>query len=201
MTKLFVLSDCLSSNHSFWVRIGQYLEPLSKMIEILIVDSAEIIERLRREDIIIIYRHQEEWGDISKKLDAARNRGATIVSDIDDYLWHDGHNRGWGVERLKNYTRALRKCDVITCSTETLHDQLAVMFKKQKIKLIENTSPSITAERTVHDKELIRIGWTGAPWTRPDDLRIFSEIKEYIYSNQRKFRLVHIGHLEKFLEH
>ena len=58
------------------VRIGQYLEPLSKMIEILIVDSAEIIERLGREDIIIIYRHQEEWGDISKKLDAARNRGA-----------------------------------------------------------------------------------------------------------------------------
>ena len=73
------------------------------------------------------------------------------------------------------------------------------MFKKQEITLIENTSPSITAERRVYDKDLIRIGWTGAPWTRPDDLKIISKIKEYIYSNQSRFKLVHIGHLDKFM--
>ena len=98
MTKLIVLSDCLSSNHSFWIRIGQYLEPLSSMIEILIVDSAEIIDSLDREDIIIIYRHQEEWGDISNSLDNAKSRGVKIISDIDDYLWDDGIT-GVGEER------------------------------------------------------------------------------------------------------
>ena len=103
MTKLIVLSDCLSSNHSFWIRIG-HLEPLSSMIEILIVDSGEIIDSLDREDIIIIYKASRRG--YKNSLDK-KSRGVKIISDIDDYLWMTGIT-GWGRERLKLH-KSLKK--------------------------------------------------------------------------------------------
>ena len=104
MTKLIVLSDCLSSNHSFWIRIGQYLKSLGNEFNITVTDNKELIQQLREGYKLIFYRYSLGWGDISDELIRAKYKGVAIISDIDDYLWNDGEKRGWTKERLRLYT-------------------------------------------------------------------------------------------------
>ena len=78
MKKVIVLSDCLQLNHSFWIRIGQYLDSETTQKEITITDSSAFIEKANFGDIIVIYRHQEEWGDITEAMKRAIQRGVEI---------------------------------------------------------------------------------------------------------------------------
>ena len=46
----------------------------------------------------------------------------------------------------------------------------------------------------LHNKLPIRVGWTGAPWTRPEDLNVLIPLAEWIKKNNSlKIKLVHIG--------
>ena len=133
--KVLALTDCLLAYHSFWIRIGQYLKSLSNEFKITITDDNRLIDQLRAGDKLILYRYSLGWGDIEKQLDKARNRGVIIISDVDDYLWNDGEKRGWPKERLRLYSKSLKYCHFITCSTSTLADQIRVMFRHAKIIL------------------------------------------------------------------
>ena len=195
---ILALSDCLIDYHSFWIRIGQYLEEISKDEEVILADDVNMIHKLTIGDVLIIYRHNKEWGDISLDLAQLKTRGVYIISDVDDYLWDDGWKRGWSLERLKNYTKALRNCNVITCSTSTLLQQLSVMFEGIKIQLIPNTAPRCTKVEKFKTSGILRIGWTGAPWTRPHDLDLIKPIIEKIKMHPDKYKLVHIGHLDNY---
>ena len=189
------LADCLTGYHSFWIRVGQYLKKLSDKYKITITDDIKYIDTLNDKDVLIIYRYSLEWGDLTEKLIRAKDRGVRIICDVDDYLWNDGDKRGWKRERLKQFTRALKQSNMITCSTEVLKTQLEVMFKKQTIKLIKNTAPAKTRQKISSIKNSkIRIGWTGAPWTRPYDMKILGKLNSWLEKNEDRIEIIHIGH-------
>ena len=197
--KIIALTDCMTQYHSFWVRIGQYLYKLGHRLNITITYDHTSINNLKNSDVLIFYRYSLEWGDLSEYLEDARKRGVNIISDVDDYLWNDGELRGWSKERLKLYTRALKKCSTLTCSTGYLKDQLSTMFRKQKIIVLENTAPAYITEKHKSKTGKIRIGWTGAPWIRPYDLNIIKPLGKWIEAHDDKVELIHIGHSEKFM--
>lgn len=194
--RLLVLSDCLLQSHSFWIRIGQYLEELSDELSITLTDNIKVTNDLKRGDKLLIYRHQTEWGDIVNILKKLRRIGVVIISDIDDYLWYDGLKRGWSKWRLRCYTKALKHTNIITCSTKELQQILKIMFKNQKIIIIENSANKYMKNKST-DSNRIRVGWTGAPWTRPEDLEIIKPLAKWLVQERQDFEIVHIGHHEK----
>jgi len=70
-------------------------------------------------------------------------------------------------------TWALRQCAVIACSTTPLLEQLRVMVPCTCLVLMPNTAakPS-TPPEPLGPEPPLRIGWGGAPWTRPADLAL-----------------------------
>ena len=130
--KIVAISDCLIDYHSFWIRIGQYLRTISSEYKVLITEEINSIRLLEKGDILILYRHRKDWGDIYSDLVELKELGVKIVSDVDDYLWIDGEQRGWDKDRQRFYYRALKVCDVITCSTGALKSQVEIMFKEQE---------------------------------------------------------------------
>ena len=197
--KVLALTDCLIGYHTFWIRVGQYLKQISKDLDITIAYDSNLIRNLQKGDKLIFYRYSLEWGDLSIELEKAKSRGVYIISDVDDYLWNDGELRGWNKQRLKLYTRALKSCNLITCSTLRLKDQLSVMFGNIELQIFKNTAPpNCTAKSNSHSGK-VRIGWTGAPWTRPYDLQEIKLLVEWLCHNKQNIELVHIGHSDKFM--
>ena len=197
--KVLALSDSLAPFHSFWIRIGQYIDSLPWSVHI--TDDASTINTLREGDRLLMYRFSIRWGDLAARLQQAKQRGVFIISDVDDYIWADISNpslfRGWSRERLLGYTRALRECHLITCSTESLLLQLSVMFTKQDLQLLPNSSPRMPYLNAVSAPP-VRIGWTGAPWTRPNDLAILKPLARWITDRPHELQLVHVGHMDNF---
>ncbi len=194
--KILALTDSRAPWHSFWIRFGQYISNLSYIIEV--IDDPKAINDLNEGDKVFFYRFNENWKNLEETLGLAKNRGVKIISDIDDYIWQA---KGWNKNRLKGFTRSLKKCDVITCSTNYLRLQLIAMFNDISIVTIPNTAPSIKKECIRRKIDgFTRIGWTGAPWTRPKDIEILLELSQWIKFNANlKLKFVHIGHHEGYL--
>ena len=166
---LYVISDSLHCSHSFWVRIGQYLDELD--IQYSLTNDYRKFYQVKKGDKVLTYRYGSGWPSLYKQIRKIRSEGIQVISDIDDYLWFDGELRGWSKDRLKNYHRMLKECSVLTCSTENLKSQLSVIYPSKIVRVIENgMSTYIPRRRSVKHSEKIRVGWTGAPWTRPHDL-------------------------------
>ena len=197
--KILALTDCLTKYHSFWIRVGQYLKTLAEEYAITITHDKEYISRLKKGDKLIFYRYSLEWGNLGSDLKAARSRGVYIISDVDDYLWNDGNLRGWNKQRLKLYTDALKHCNLLTTSTQILKEQLRVMFRDIEVEIVKNTAPPLITNNKTKDDEIVRIGWTGAPWTRPYDLQQINPLGKWICDNSERVRLVHIGHSKENL--
>ena len=189
--KVLALSDSLAPWHSFWIRIGQYLPALPWPAEI--TDNPAAIDNLCAGDRLLVYRYAPGWGDLANRLQRARERGVVILSDLDDYLWQA---QGWSRERLLGCTRALRQCEILTCSTEPLLTQLQVMFPHLKLELVPNSAPQIPQHVTPPAASPLRIGWTGAPWTRPADLALLRPLAQWIAARPNELQLVHVGHGE-----
>ena len=62
------------------------------------------------------------------------------------------------------------QCDLITCSTQALYELLQVMFPQQSIVLVRNSTPQEDLSNALQAP--ITLCWTGAPWTRPEDLAL-----------------------------
>ena len=189
--KVLALSDSLAPWHSFWIRIGQYLPALPWPAEI--TDNPAAIDKLCAGDRLLVYRYAPGWGDLANRLQRARARGVVILSDLDDYLWQA---QGWSRERLLGCTRALRQCEILTCSTEPLLTQLQVMFPHLKLELLPNSAPQISQQVSPPPASPLRIGWTGAPWTRPADLALLRPLAQWIAARPNELQLVHVGHGE-----
>ncbi len=136
-------------------------------------------------------------GAIWPRACGPRSRGVRILSDLDDYLWQAG---GWDQQRLLGLTRALRQCHLLTCSTSALLEQLQVMFPRQQLVLVPNSAPQLPSTKPpTPQPPPLRIGWTGAPWTRPADLAILRPLAAWIAAKPGQLQLVHVGHAEGHL--
>lgn len=189
--KVLALTDSLAPWHSFMIRFGQYAAALPWPVTIS--SDTKAIQCLNKGDRLLVYRYAPQWGDLASQLRQARERGVIILSDLDDYLWQAG---GWSRERLRGCTQTLRECDVLTCSTEPLLTQLQVMFRQQRLLLIPNSAPHLPEQVQQVAPPPIRIGWTGAPWTRAADLALLRPLGEWIADRPDQLRLVHVGHGE-----
>ena len=190
--KVLALSDSLAPWHSFWIRFGQYAGALPWPVQIS--DDAAAIDALGPGDSLLLYRYALGWGDLAARLLQSRSRGVLIVADVDDYLWQA---QGWSRERLLGCTRALRQCAVITCSTNPLLEQLRVMLPGAALVLMPNTAPKHDAlPEPLGPEPPLRIGWSGAPWTRPADLALLMPLARWIAARPAQLRLVHVGHGE-----
>ena len=114
-----------------------------------------------------------------------------MISDVDDCLWQAP--LGWDRPRLRGVTRLLQRCDLITCSTEALHELLNVMFPRQNILLVRNSTPK-SPHPAAAVPSVITLCWTGAPWTRPLDLALLRPMAQWIQESQHPVRWRHIGH-------
>lgn len=195
--RILALTDCLLAYHSFWIRIGQYLKRLGNEFNITITDDRRLIEQLDAGDKLILYRYSLDWGDIGNQLIKAKIKGVTIISDVDDYLWNDGENRGWPKQRLRLYSKSLRHCHFITCSTSELKEQIEVMYREAKVILFKNTAPPVITDKSIVSDNKIRFGWTGAPWTRPYDLQDVKLLGKWVEKNKERAEIIHIGHSER----
>jgi hypothetical protein len=190
--RVLALSDSLAPWHSFWIRFGQYAEALPWPVAIR--GDAEAIDGLVAGDRLIVYRYALGWGDLAARLREARQRGVIILSDLDDYLWQAN---GWSRERLLGCTWALRHCHTISCSTQALLEQLQVMFPAVPMVLLPNTAPRLPPLPPLQRAQPpLRIGWTGAPWTRPADLALLRPLAAWIAERPHLVRLIHVGHGE-----
>lgn len=191
---IYVISDSLSGEHSFWPRIGQYLEYIGK--DYILTDDYKCLYKVQKHDKAIIYRYGSNWPPLDEQIKKVRNDGAVVITDIDDYLWFDGETRGWTRERLKNYHRLISECSIITCSTKALEMQLQANYHGKKIIEIRNSISTHIAKYTKRKKSnKIRVGWTGAPWTRPHDLLEIKELCKWMES-RKDIQIVHIGNIQ-----
>lgn len=189
---ILALSDSLAPWHSFWIRFGQYVPAMENSVQI----SSDVsrINHLGNGDALLLYRYDRAWGDLSQPICAAKARGVRIYSDVDDYLWEA---QGWERERLLGYTRALNLCERISCSTPALVSQLQVMFRQAEFHWLPNTAPHVgPPDSPERNDQPLRIGWTGAPWTRPDDLAILRPLAHWVVAHPTQMQLVHLGHAE-----
>ncbi len=189
--KIVALTDSANPWHSYWIRIGQYIENIT--IESITTDNLSEVQSLRKDDVLILYRYNINWGAMNNILQSLSKKGVFIISDIDDCLWQANN---WSKERLTGLNQNLKNSHLITCSTMALKELLNVMYPKKKTILIQNSTPirRSNAKDNIHD--CVRLCWTGAPWTRPEDLRLLIPLANWIRVNSVRVKWLHIGHVE-----
>ena len=197
---IIILTDSINPWHSVWVRVGHFTKywPFRVHIttKIMINHTGLLVltdkSRIESENVsgIILYRWTPNK-DTSEIIENNIKKGMNIIADIDDNLWDA--KGSWDHERLKKFTRILKLCNAITCSTSCLADMMFAMFPRKRIYLVENCAPKFQ-ERGKNNTNKIRVGWTGAPWTREKDVLILKELVNWLIKNE-KYQLVHIGHI------
>ena len=204
--QVLVLADNLNPWHSLWVRLGQYFHRLPIRYEArteveVARDSAGLcLDLPRQPDALVLYRFAPASPLFLDLLVALKARGCRIIADIDDDLWsHEAQptlgKQAWPRERLVWLNRVLRLVDQITVSTPELQRLLTVMFPGRPVKLLANTLPySRIPPNAPRDAAApLRLGWTGAPWTRPHDLELLRPLAAWLLT-QPGIRVVHVGH-------
>jgi hypothetical protein len=188
--RILALSDAATPWHSFWIRFGQYVPELGLPVEIS--TDAQRIAALHPGDTLLLYRLNTAWGDLREALIGARQRGVKLLADVDDYLWQAP---GWTRPRLLAYTRALRLCQRISCSTTPLQEVLGAMFPRAQVGLLPNSTPPPRQAASCSAGPLV-LCWTGAPWTRPQDLALLRPLAQWSSGRPEPLRWRHIGHAE-----
>jgi len=186
--RILALSDAASPWHSFWIRFGQYVPELK--LPVTISTDAQGIHTLGKGDQLLLYRYNAGWGDLQGSLASARGRGVELLADVDDYLWQA---QGWSRSRLRAFSRALHLCHRISCSTVPLEEVLGAMFRRARVKVLANSTPP---RRPVTPRAAgpLRLCWTGAPWTRPQDLELLKPLVHWAKCQQEPLRWRHLGH-------
>ena len=206
---ILVLSDSTNPWHSFWIRFGQYIPKLNANIHIaksITCQAGRLNDPTTQPnalaaDVLFLYRYCPENNDLENMIIAAKKQNTLIIADIDDYLWAIP---SWNKQQLQLFNRNLRLCNYITCSTQALKEILRIMFPKQRIVQVPNSVPdrpkistNLANIKAGPGDELTLI-WTGAPWTRPNDLKILQPLAQW--SNQKnnigRFKWKHLGHAD-----
>ena len=193
--RVLALTDSTNPWHSFWIRFGQYIPDLEAEVEIC--TELPPAAALAAFDCLLLYRFNSAWGDLATPLADARRQGLLLLADLDDFLWQAP---SWDKPRLKAFTAALRQCQRISCSTPALQEVLQLMFPRQQVMLLANSAPKppglMASWARAASAKPLRIGWTGAPWTRPQDLALIKPLAAWIKQRVGALQLVHIGHAE-----
>ncbi len=192
--RILALTDSLVPWHSFRIRFGQYIPELPW--KVIVSDNIYEIEKLEKGDVLFFYRFLPSWGCIENNLLRLKRRGVVIVTDIDDCVWQAP--LGWDKNRQILYTRAVRMANLITYSTSEIGCLVKQMFRGQKTELIRNSAPLISNARSksMSEGEMIRVCWTGCPWTRPEDLSLLKPLVKWIRAQKLSVIWRHIGHAE-----
>ncbi len=202
--RILVLSDALSPWHSVWIRIGQYLQALPWHADVCSdcqLDRAGELHGICPQrgvlpacQLIILYRWSplEQQRSVEALTEAIRH-GIPLIADLDDNLWQ-ADPAIWSRRRLKLFVELLRHAHLMTCSTENLRQMLSTMFPNHNMQLLKNHAPKPRHNNVAGTNSgKIRIGWTGAPWTRPNDLEQLRPLAHWI-AKQPTLQLVHVGH-------
>lgn len=213
-TRVLALSDSLNPWHSFWIRVGQYLPALEKpyridhnfialhdrnsgkSVGLCDADSGSWLNP----EVVILYRYTPESDAFLPSLQSAKAAGTLLIADIDDDLWSPSQNlplgrSEWPKERVAKLTASLKLCDVIRCSTPALAEMLSAMFPRCTVVMQPNTLPATLATPSPNPTGCVRLGWSGAPWCRPNDLELLKPLGQW--SQQRNdIQFVHLGHAE-----
>lgn len=203
---VLLLADNLNPWHSVWMRVGQYLSHLPvqwlAQTECAVArDAAGLCFELDRQpNCIVLYRYAPASTLFLDTLRAAKSRGCRIIADLDDDLWSQEFTQtvgkqGWDRLRLAWLNRGLRLADVITTSTPELQLLAAAMFPQQAVALLPNSAPLNPSSVPLWGENAgpLRLGWTGAPWTRAHDLQPLRELAQWV-QQQCDVRFVHMGH-------
>ena len=194
--KILALTDSLAPWHSFYIRFGQYIKYMPW--EVKVTGNKEEIKELETGDILFFYRFMPHWKCLEADLKILKNNGIAVITDLDDCVWEAPI--GWNKERKLRYTKALREADIITCSTADLQCLVKVMFKGKTSYLIRNSgterNEQVIVEKNKKCNDVIRVCWTGCPWTRPDDLALLKPLVKYIEDERIHVIWRHIGHAE-----
>ena len=192
--RIVALTDSLAPWHSFWIRFGQYIDALPWDVEVS--DSRSALQQLQEGDVLFFYRYMVRWGCLRDELVELKQRRVAIITDLDDCVWQAP--LGWDRQRKRLYTRAVRIADQITCSTPELQCLVHQMFPGQTTQLIRNSTPSQPPSTPKHSTQadVIKLCWTGCPWTRPEDLALLRPLVEWIKSQHLKVNWRHVGHAE-----
>jgi len=204
---ILVLSDSTNPWHSFWIRFGQYIPKLSGNIHIaesITCQAGRLIDPTTQPnalaaDILFLYRYCPGNNDLENMIKEAKKLNTVIIADIDDYLWAIP---SWTKQQLKLFNRNLRLCNYITCSTQALKEILKIMFPQQQIVHVPNSVPNRSVlnvdskKLTTATNDKLTLIWTGAPWTRPNDLKIIQPLAQWCNrkANTGKFKWKHLGH-------
>jgi glycosyltransferase involved in cell wall biosynthesis len=206
--QVVVLADNLNPWHTLWVRLGQYFHHLPIHYEALTEadvtrDGLGLCLNLPRQpDCLVLYRFAPSTLSLLflDLLVSLKVRGCRIIADIDDDLWSQEARptlgkQEWPRERLAMLNRVLRLVDRITVSTPELQMLMTVMFPDQPVQVVPNTVPhTVPPSRPPRSPDApLRLGWTGAPWTRPHDLALLKPLAACL-KNESWIRWVHVGH-------
>ena len=212
--RILALTDSLNPWHSFWVRVGQYLPALGTPFQI---DHNFIAMHDRKSgrsvglcdaktgnwlnpEVIILYRYTPDSEAFLPSLQSAKASGTLLIADIDDDLWSPSRNlplgrSEWPKQRVGQLTASLKICDVIRCSTPALAEMLSAMFPRCSVVMQPNTLPASVAAPNPSPTGCVKLGWSGAPWCRPNDLELLKPLAQW--SQQRsEVHFVHLGHAE-----
>ena len=196
--RVLVLSDSINPWHSLWIRFGQYIPDLVAAVDLcdqVLCTASGLLgwregQATPAADVLLLYRFADPDPAFLAALQRERQRGVHLIADIDDYLWWGG---GWDPARLRSFTRALRLCHTLTCSTVALAEWLRSLFPAQQVVLIANSTPAEQAAPAAHTATgSLRLGWTGAPWTRPDDLALLRPLARWSLEHPA-IHWVHVG--------
>jgi hypothetical protein len=190
--RLLALTDSDSPWHSFWIRFGQYAPQLKLPQPIQISVDPAGIAALGHGDALLLYRYNTSWGDLEPALAAARARGVRLLADVDDYLWQ---TPSWPRQRLVPYSRCLRLCHTVTCSTPPLQELLRLMLPQAAVVLLPNSTPPQRKAPAASCDGQLRLCWTGAAWTRPHDLALLRPLARWASALPQPLRWRHIGHV------
>ena len=58
---------------------------------------------------------------------------------------------------------------------------------------MNNTGGDNTPDKREFQFDKIQVGWTGAPWTREQDILLIKDVFIWLFSRRNKFDIVHIG--------
>ncbi len=192
--RILALTDSLAPWHSFWIRFGQYIDTLPW--DVVVSDSRGALQQLRTGDVLLFYRFLSDWGCLRDALLNLKRRGVFVITDLDDCVWQAP--LGWDRQRKTLYTRAVRTADQISCSTPELQCLVQQMFPGQPTQLIRNSAPTLKPSTPTDSKQpgVLRLCWTGCPWTRPADLALLEPLVQWIKRQHLSVIWRHIGHAE-----
>lgn len=196
---------------SGWARIGQYLEPLSEVLDVVVggmffYDGAFHIHtddggREVCPDAIVIQRYMHDT--LANHIYEARSNGQYVINDVDDWYWGlDTKNRAYqsthpkfnSRENINHYRKIIGASDLVLVSTPFLLEKIGPL--NDHVELFPNYVDVQRFTQRVHNESTVPVvGWAGSTGHRSGDLETMRGILAPM-AERGEIQLQHSGHVE-----